>query len=140
MDPITSLAQAAVAALAPYLAKTGEETANETGKATAGKIAVLHQALRSRFENNPSAQEVLADLEDNPDDVDVQSALRLQLKKQMNADPTLIDALRQLLDEIKQDEGSIYFLTQFYGGSLGNIVNFGLPGDSTTDAPPPSKR
>ncbi|HKZ40699.1 MAG TPA: hypothetical protein VJ044_07030 [Candidatus Hodarchaeales archaeon] len=140
MDPFTSLASSVVAVLAAYFAKAGGEFASETYRAAAGKIGVLYQALKTRFENQPTAKKALADFEAGPSDEDGQANLRRQLKNQMNADPTLIDTLRKLLDEIKQDEGSFSFLTQVYGGSLGNVVNFGLPGDSTTDAPPPSKR
>jgi hypothetical protein len=140
MDPNTSLAASAVAALAPYLAEAGTEFSKETGKAPANKIGALYQVLKTRFGNKPAAKEALADLEGNPSDQDAQAGLRRQLTKQMNADPTFRDTLQKLLDEIMQDKGSYSFLTQVYGGKVGNILNFGLPGDPTTDAPPPTKK
>ena len=123
MDPITSLAASAVAALAPYLAEVGKEFAKETGKAAASKIGVLYQALKTRLKKKPTVKEALADLEANPSNEDAKAALRLQLTKQMNADPTFRDTLRKLLDEIKQDKDSISFLTQVYGGEVGQIIN-----------------
>jgi hypothetical protein len=144
MDPNIPLAASAVAVLAPYLAKAGDEFGKETGKAIASKIGALYQALKTRFENKPTAREALADLEANPGNEDAKAALRLQLRKQMNADPTLVDTLRQLLGEIDQDQGSISFLTQVYGGQVTSIGQIGttsrLPGDTTTDAPQPGKK
>jgi hypothetical protein len=146
MDNITSLARTVVATLAPYLGKTGQELAKETGKATASKIGKLYQALKTRFKNTPTVNEALAELEAHPDDEDAQAVLRNQLRKQMNADSTLIDMLQKLLDEINHDKGSYSFLTQVYGGKVDKIFNIGyaddmgssrLAGDTTTDAPPP---
>src|SRR5687768_9415265 len=107
MDPIASLSASAVAVLAPYLAKAGEEFAKVTGKAAAGKIDELYQALKARFNNKPIAKEALADFEAKPEDEDVQAALRLQLKKQMSSDSALVDLLKQLMGEIEQDKGSV---------------------------------
>jgi hypothetical protein len=151
MDPNQSLAASSVAALAPYLAKAGEEFAKETGKMGANKIGVLYQVLKVHFMNKPAANEALLDLEANPNDEDAQAALRLQLSKQLQADSTLTDTLLKLLDDIKKDQSSITFLTEVYGGTVGQIINslpIGStifekatsqrpPGDPTTDAPPP---
>jgi hypothetical protein len=132
MDPIASLAATAVAVLAPYLAEAGKEFAKEAGKKAASKIGALHQTLKTRFKNKPAAKEALADLKANPDNPDAQAALRRQLTKQLNSDPTLKDTLRKLLDDIDQDEKSMSFLVQVYGGTVkainqtaGNVYNFG---------------
>jgi hypothetical protein len=122
MDPISSLAATAVAALAPYLAKAAEKFAEETGKAAADKIGVLYQALKTRFENKPAAGEALADLEANPNDDDSKAALRRQLTKQMEADPAFKDTVQKLLDDIDKDEKSMSFLVQVYGGHVKNIT------------------
>ena len=123
MDPITSLAASAVAVLSPYLAKAGEEFAKEAGKAAANKFGALYQFLKTRFKKIPVAKEALADLEANPENEDAKAALRRQLTKQMNADKAFIDALRKMLDEIDQDDRSHTFLTQVYGGEVGQIIN-----------------
>lgn len=123
MDPVTSLAATAVAVLAPYLARVGEELAKETGKAAATRIGPLYKALKARFQSKPAAQEALADLESNPTDEDAQTALRLQLQKQMKADSELTETVRKLLEEINQDKETTSFLTQVYGGNVGQIIN-----------------
>jgi hypothetical protein len=123
MDPVTSLAATAVAVLAPYLAMAGGEFAKETGKAAVTKIGPLYKALKARFEHKPAAQEALVDLEANPMDADAQTALTLQLKKQIKADTELAQTVRKLLDEIDQDRETTSFLTQVYGGEVGQIIN-----------------
>jgi len=125
MDPITSLAATAVAALAPYLAKAGEKFAEETGKAVADKIGALYQVLKTRFKDKPAANEALTDLETNPKDNDSKAALRRQLTKQMEADPSLKETLEKLLDDIDKDEKSMSFLIQVYGGKVRNINQIG---------------
>lgn len=122
MDPISTLAASAVAFLAPYLAEAGKEFAKEGGKAALGKIDILYKSLKARFQKKTSAREALADLEKEPDNKDVQGALRRQLTKELNADPKFVDALRKLLEEIKQDPPSHTFLTQVYG-NVDQLIN-----------------
>jgi hypothetical protein len=126
---IGALAASAVSILAPYLAKAGEEFATEAGKATAGKISGLYQAIKTRFQGRPAAAEALADIEAAPNDLDAQAALRQQLKKQLADDPAFAGRLRQLLDQIGQDAPAVSFLTQVYGGEVGKIFNIGQAGD-----------
>ena len=71
---ISALATTAVSFLSPYLAKSGEVAAKKIGED-------LYQALKKRFSKKPAAQEALADIEKEPNDTDVQAALRIQLKK-----------------------------------------------------------
>jgi hypothetical protein len=128
MDPIATLAASAVAALTPYLAKAGEEFAKEAGKAAVAKFSALYQVLKDRFKNKPTAKEALVDLETNPNDEDAQAALRLQLKKQLTADPSFVEALQKLVNDIKEDKETFSFLTQVYGGKVGDIFNIGKVG------------
>ena len=123
MDPITSLAASAVAILAPYLVEAGHEFAKETGKAAGGKIGALYTALKNRFKRKSSGKEALSELEAHPDNEDARAALRLQLTKQLMADKTFADSLRKILAEIDQDKASQSFLTQVYGGEVGQIIN-----------------
>jgi hypothetical protein len=115
MDPNIALATSVVATLAPYLVKAGEEFAKEVGKTAVSKIETLYQFLNKRFKNHPSAKEALDDLKTKPDDEDAQAALRVQIKKLLKADPTLVKTIQQMLDEIKQDKASVSFLTQVNG-------------------------
>jgi hypothetical protein len=123
MDPISTLATSAVAILAPYLAQAGTELSKEIGKATLGKIGVLYETLNARFKKRSGAKEALKDLETEPNNQDVQAALRRQLTKEMNVDQTLVDTLQKLVDEINRDQPSRTFLTQVYGGEVGQIIN-----------------
>jgi hypothetical protein len=125
MDSITSLAATAVAVLAPYLTKAGEKFAEEAGKAALARIENLYQYLKTRFEKEPAAKDALSDLEANPKDDDVKATLRRQLTKQMNADPSIQDALQTLLKDIDQDKKSMSFLVQVYGGEVKNITQIG---------------
>jgi hypothetical protein len=131
MDPTTigALASSVVAVLAPYLAKAGEEFAKEVGKTASSKMGDLYQAVKARLHGHPAAAEALADVEATPDDEDAQAALRLQLKKQMEADGAFADTLRRLLEEIGRDEQTATFLTQVYGGEVGKIINIGQAGE-----------
>jgi hypothetical protein len=122
MEP-AALAASVVAVLAPYLAKAGEEFAKEAGKAAADKIGALYQAIKARFQRHPAATESLSDLEKAPDDEDARAVLRVQLKKQLAADPAFATELQQLVQAIGQDQPATTFLTQVYGGEVGQILN-----------------
>jgi hypothetical protein len=126
MDVISSLAAAAVAALAPYLAKAGEEFAKEFGKIAASKIDALYQALKTRFKNEPAAKKALTNLKAKPTDMNAKAALQNQLKQQMITDPALVAMLQQLLKEIIADREAASFLTQVYDGNVGEIFNIGI--------------
>ena len=133
MDPATiaTIAAGAVAALAPYLKKTGEMFAEEVGKKTFEKIASLYQAIKDRFKDQPAKKRTLKELEEMPEGQDVQAALCLQLEKQMTADVDFAEALRQLLNDVAQDEQGATFLTQVLGGEVGKIVSIGRARDLT---------
>lgn len=139
MESVTSLAATAVAVLVPYLANAGEELTKETVKAAAAKIGPLYKALKARFQNRPAAQEALADMESSPMDEDAQTALNLQLKKQMKADSELAETVRKLLEEIDQDKETTSFLTQVYGGEVGQIINARHIGTITGGTKPKAK-
>jgi hypothetical protein len=125
MDPVTALAATAVAALAPYLAKAGEKFAEEAGKAAAGKLGALYQFLKERFEKKPDIQPVFQYLEANPKSEDAQAAMRVQLVMQLMKDKEFEESLQKMVDEIKQDPASQSFITNVYGGEVGQIVNAG---------------
>ncbi len=104
MDP-TILAQNLVVFLAPflpYLVKVGEKAAEEAGK----KISVsaweqakaLWDKLRPRVEARPTAQEAVQDMTKTPNDEDARTVLRVQLKKLLAEDETLIEEITQLME------------------------------------------
>ena len=104
MDP-TILAQNLVVFLAPflpYLVKVGEKAAEEAGK----KISVsaweqakaLWDKLRPRVEARPAAQEAVQDMTKTPNDEDARTVLRVQLKKLLAEDETLVEEIAQLME------------------------------------------
>ena len=104
MDP-TILAQNLVVFLAPflpYLVKVGEKAAEEAGK----KISVsaweqakaLWDKLRPRVEARPTAQEAVQDMTKTPNDEDARTVLRVQLKKLLAEDETLVEEIAQLME------------------------------------------
>jgi hypothetical protein len=117
MNPAT-IATAVVTFLIPLLAEGGKATAKKGGEA-------LVAALERRFKEKPAAQEALEDVKKDPQDEDLQAALRVQLKKLLAADEAFRAELTQLLEQIKstsgggilaQGEGAV--AAQTVGGSI----------------------
>jgi hypothetical protein len=81
MDPFTigTLASAAVNLLGPLFGKIAEGATKKAGEE-------VYTALREHLTASHASREPLAELESNPDDPDVQAALRVQLKKLIAAD------------------------------------------------------
>jgi len=94
MEPI-ALASAAVAALAPYLAKAGESAAKKVGEEAVAAGGRLLGWMRERLGGR--AREALADLEAKPESEDNQADLRKQLAKALEADSALAAELRAML-------------------------------------------
>ena len=117
MDPAT-IATAVVTFLIPLLAEGGKSAAKKGGEA-------LVAALERRFKEKPAAQEALEDVKKDPQDEDLQAALRVQLKKLLAADEAFRAELTQLLEQLKstsgggvlaQGEGAV--AAQTVGGSI----------------------
>lgn len=85
----------------PYLLKIGEQAAEETGKKLGAeaweKAKALWGKLRPKVQASPAAQEAVQDAAANPDNPDAQAALRLQLKKLLQADPSLAEEVAHLM-------------------------------------------
>ncbi len=95
MDPV-SLATAVVTFLAPFLIEGGKAAAKKGGEAL---IAVLER----RFKDKPAAQEALNDVKNDPQDEDLQTVLRVQLKKALTADAEFLAELAQLLEQAQAE-------------------------------------
>jgi hypothetical protein len=102
MDPVT-LAGSAVALVAPYLVEGGKELAKRVGGETGERIVKLYDKVKVKLSG--SGAEALADLEKQPKDADSQAALRVQLKKALEADPVFKDELEKLVGEIEEKGG-----------------------------------
>ena len=102
MDPVT-LAGAAVALVAPYLAEGGKELAKKVGGEAGERIVKLYDKVKAKLSGGGA--EALADLEKQPEDADSQAVLRVQLKKALEADPAFRAELSTLVEEIKAKGG-----------------------------------
>ena len=99
---VQKLSQQLVTFLAPflpYLLKAGEKAAEEIGenlgKDAWEKAKTLWEKLRGKERVVQAAQ----DLADAPNDPDAQAALRLQLRRTLEADPALAAEVARLWDE-----------------------------------------
>lgn len=90
MDP-TTLAPAAVSALVSALLEGGKEVARRVAPD-------LYGWLKAKLA--PAGQAALAEVEQAPQDADAQGALRLQLRKQLEAQPALVAELARLVDAL----------------------------------------
>ncbi len=88
---LSSLAAAAVSLLVSFLTKAGEAASRKAGED-------IYQRLKARFQQRPAAQEVLAELERQPNDADVQAAARLQLRKLLEEDQAFATVLHELVE------------------------------------------
>jgi hypothetical protein len=102
MDSAT-LAGAAVALVAPYLAEGGKELAKKVGGEAGERIVKLYDKVKATLTGGGA--EALADLEKQPEDADTKAALRVQLKKALEADPAFRAELATLVEEIKAKGG-----------------------------------
>ena len=107
MDP-ASIATTAVTFLAPYLAEGGKAAAKKIGEA-------LVAALERRFKGKPAAEEAMSDMKATPQDLDIQAALRHQLKKALAADPEFLAELARLLGEAETEVPGAGYHAEVHG-------------------------
>jgi len=105
---ISLLASSLTTALVPllhYLLKSGESTAEKTGKAVADRSLEWEKSLWSRLkpkvEAKPAALEAAQDAAQMPDDEDAQAALRVQLRKLLTEDQSLAEEVSRWLEQGK---------------------------------------
>lgn len=119
---LASLAATVVSLLVSFLTKAGEAASQKAGED-------IYRRLRARFQQRPAAQEALVELERQPNDADVQAAVRLQLRKLLEEDQGFATELYQLVqtsininaEKITIDQKSGNASTQF-GQVIGNVT------------------
>jgi formylglycine-generating enzyme required for sulfatase activity len=113
MDP-KLLAEALVFLLAqalPFLVAAGEkaggkaveEVGKQAGAAVSGKVKEIWDRLRGEVEENPRAAGAVQDVAQMPEDEDVRAALRVQLRKLLEADPALAADLAPLAEAARTE-------------------------------------
>jgi hypothetical protein len=93
----------------PFLLKLGgkaaekatESAAGKFGEASWAKAQAVWEKLSPKVEAKESAKEAALDLANAPEDEDLQVALKVQLKKLLDQDEALANAIAQIL----QDDG-----------------------------------
>lgn len=124
---------AAVALLAPYLGKAGEEIAQKAGDATWKMIGSLYQVIKHKFtrDQDTFAQQSLQRLEEQPNNEARQAALADILNEKAQSDPGFAQELKQLVQNTTQTQGINQFLTQVYDNAkVDKIVNIGQLGSA----------
>lgn len=111
----------------PYLVETGKtvggKAVEEVGKKAGGEAfdgaKRVWKRLRGKVEETPRAAEAVRDLAEDPEDADLQAAVRVQLRKILAADPGLVGEMAKLLQTV-EIEGSGNAVAQV--GGDGNVV------------------
>jgi hypothetical protein len=103
MTDLTTMARDAVAALAPMLAVATDAGVKELGKSA---VASVVDAFKRKFGAAGPAKAAVDDLVQNPTDTDMQAALRVQLRKLLEADPVLVQDLQDWLAKAKKETQS----------------------------------
>lgn len=122
---VGALAQGLLSLLAPflpYLLKMGESAAEEAGRKLGDEAWERAKALWGRIhpamESRPAAYEALQDVVAHPDDPDSRAALRLQLRKLLTEEPSLVAEIASLLPK-----GTTISRSIVIGGSADGSVN-----------------
>jgi len=106
MNGISQLTSQLVPLLAPflpYLLKLGEKAAEEAGKRLGADAWDRAKALWARLRSKERVAQAAQDLAESPDDADAQEILRLQLKKLLEADPSLAaEVAKEMQSEVVQ--------------------------------------
>lgn len=99
MDPVTLTAF--ITPFLPFLLKLGntaaDKAAGKFGEDAWAKAKAVWEKLHPKVEAKESAKEAVTDLAATPEDEDLQTALRVQLKKLLESDAALAEAIAQIL-------------------------------------------
>src|SRR5215213_10822131 len=102
---LASSVTTALVPLLPYLLKAGEKAAEETGKAVAGQswewAKSLWTKLKPKVEANPAALVAAQDVAQAPEDEELQTVLRVQLRKLLTEDQLLAEEVSRWLEQGK---------------------------------------
>ena len=104
IDPAT--VTAVLAPALPYLLRTGDQLASQAadrlGEHTWNLATRLWERLADAVRGRPAAEEVVQDVAANPQDADARAALVYQVRKLVQEDPELAEALEELIAEAER--------------------------------------
>lgn len=99
MDPITiGLGTKVIETLMPYVAKGAKKMLKAAGKVAVGKIEGLLKTLKTKFEGDESATDMLIEFEKDP--VVYKPVLEKVLQKKIDKDNDLAETLHNQIEEI----------------------------------------
>jgi hypothetical protein len=119
------IAAAAIALLAPYLAKAASAAAETAGEATLDGVRGLFDLVRRRFDEDgdEAAKSKLAALEQNPEDDEAQEELAHVLSEKVDSDPTFAETLQGAISAATGGRSVGDFNTEVHGDVHGGIKN-----------------
>jgi hypothetical protein len=126
MEP-TALAAAAVSIVAPYLAEAGKAAAKKAGEAAVSRVEAVLGAIKAKFQADQDefAEQTLARLEAQPEAEGRRGSLADVVAEKAAADPAFAQELERQVEAAQQNPATQQFLTQVYGGTVGEIFNIG---------------
>jgi hypothetical protein len=126
MDP-ASLGAMAVGILAPYLTEAGNAVAKKVGESASVQVESLLASIKRKFstDSDDYASRTLARLEEQPTADARKRALADVVAEKAEADAGFRDELGRLVEAVRASPTTMQFLTQVYGGQVGEILNVG---------------
>jgi hypothetical protein len=114
----------------PFLLKLGGKAAEKATETAAGKFGeaawikaqAVWEKLSPKVEGKEAAKEAAMDVANQPEDEDLQVALRVQLKKLLEQDEALVKAIAQILQEDAPDGTSGTQIVQIVTGNQNQVI------------------
>ncbi len=114
-DTATFLAPA-LPLLYGFTKEAAKGAAGKLGETVIEKADALLTKLKAKFSSRPALEEAVKDVAKLPDDADSQAALRVQLRKLLEAEPDFAGELHQIISTVNTTT-----VTQHVSG-MGNFV------------------
>jgi hypothetical protein len=126
MDAVSPLATQLVSILSPFLPKLAAGAAGQLQEHGGELARQLWKHLEPKTKNRPALDEAIKDVASAPKDEDSQAALRVQLRKLLQDDPTL----RQELDSALQQAGATTTTTVTASGERSVAIGGNVTGST----------
>jgi hypothetical protein len=102
--------------------KASEAAGNQFTESALKKAKAVWEKLHPKIQAKAAAQEAIEDAAKAPDDADLQAALRVQIKKILDADAELAAAIAQILQEESPDRASGTHINQNVTGNQNQVI------------------
>lgn len=130
LNQAIELAKAVYAGLQPYLPALASGVATGVGRKVPDAIVALYARVKDRLSSDASSTEALDGLLAQPDDVDLQAAFRVQVKKQLLSDAAFAADIERLLKD-----PSIQNVTQSGSSNVANQGSGNATSQTMTNSP-----